>query len=407
MGRGFEVLDRRGADGIDDLASLIDEALDDLLNSGRLATLDTWVSRATKRGLDFPILLVAKAEVDLRHGLHTSAEAMARQAADGAVGAGGVEYRALELAGRAAHVGSREEEALDLFRQAGKAAPDASRRRKAMWGEVMCAAALELSEAHDLLKELEEISVGHDPAELVRLVDRQVSLGYRFGYVKHLKDARRVAELVPLVEDPFARCSFRSIFGWALTLGSFYEEAHKQAQLLLEEATEYRVDVAASYAHAMLGYSLGGMRRFDEAHEHLRLAGTAGKAMNDPFAECNTYALSVRVFLQQGRSAEACAIEPPDVTDSIKGIRGEVFSSRALALATLGRLSEAIELGAEAASSTQGVETRVLWPAVKAVVALNPEIRVRWIAPRNSSTLRSKPARSTCWSVRIARTQNC
>ena len=120
----------------------------------------------------------------------------------------------------------------------------------------------------------------------------------------------------------------------------------------------------------MLGYSLGGMRRFDEAHEHLRLAGTAGKAMNDPFAECNTYALSVRVFLQQGRSAEACAIEPPDVTDSIKGIRGEVFSSRALALATLGRLSEAIELGAEAASLTQGVETRVLWPAVKAVVAL-------------------------------------
>ena len=29
-----------------------------------------------------------------------------------------------------------------------------------MWGEVMCAAALELSEAHDLLKELEVISVG-------------------------------------------------------------------------------------------------------------------------------------------------------------------------------------------------------------------------------------------------------
>ena len=46
-----------------------------------------------------------------------------------------------------------------------------------MWGEVMCAAALELSEAHELLKELEEISVGHDPAESVRLVDRQVSLG--------------------------------------------------------------------------------------------------------------------------------------------------------------------------------------------------------------------------------------
>ena len=85
----FEALDRRGADGVEDMESLINEALDDLLNSGRLATLDTWVSRATKRGLDFPILLVAKAEVDLRHGLHTSAEAMAKQAADGAGGSSG------------------------------------------------------------------------------------------------------------------------------------------------------------------------------------------------------------------------------------------------------------------------------------------------------------------------------
>ena len=156
----FEVLDRRGVDGIEDLESLINEALDDLLNSARLATLDTWVTRASRRGLDFPILLVAKAEVDLRHGLHTSAEAMARQAADRSLGSNDVAYRALELAGRAAHVGSREEEALDLFRRASVVAPDSARRRKAMWGEVMSAAALELSEAHELLRELEEISVG-------------------------------------------------------------------------------------------------------------------------------------------------------------------------------------------------------------------------------------------------------
>ena len=125
-----------------------------------------------------------------------------------------------------------------------------------------------------------------------------------------------------------------------------------------------------SYAHAMLGYSLAGMRRFDEAHEHLRIGGSAAKATNDPFAECNAYALTVRVLFEEGRSAEACAIEPPDVTDSIKGMRGEVLASRALALATLGRMSEALDLGRQAASSTQGVETRILWPAVKAVVAI-------------------------------------
>ena len=129
--------------------------------------------------------------------------------------------------------------------------------------------------------------------------------------------------------------------------------------------------------------------------------------MNDPFAECNTYALTVRVLLEEGRSAEACAIEPPDVTDSIKGIRGEVLASRALALATLGRLSEAIDLGGQAASLTQGVETRVLWPAVKAVVALKSRDSGSMDRAEESLTLRSRLERSISWSAHIAPTQSC
>ena len=211
-----------------------------------------------------------------------------------------------------------------------------------------------------LLEQLEEVSARHEPAEMVRLVDRQLAMGYRFGYVRHLNDARRVAELVPLIEDPFSRCSFRSVYGWALALGSFYAEAREQAQYLLEEATEYRVDVAVPYAQAILGYSLAGLRRFEEAQEALLSAGFSSRAMNDPFGDHNAYALMIRVMLQQGRAAEACAVEPPEPTASIKSVRGEVLASRALALATLGRLGEATEVGSLAASSTQGVETRVV-----------------------------------------------
>ena len=86
-------------------------------------------------------------------------------------------------------------------------------------------------------------------------------------------------------------------------------------------------------------------------------AGSAGRAMNDPFAECNTYALTVRVLLEEGRSAEACAIEPPDVTDSIKGMRGKVLASRALALATLGRLSEHRSWTSSRGGNTRGGNT--------------------------------------------------
>ena len=112
----FDVLDRRGLAGFE---SLIEEALDDLLNSARLATLSTWVDRAMRKGLESPIVLVARAEVDLRHGLHTSAEAIAmRAAAELDRESSDVHFRALEVAARAAHVGSREEEALDLYERA-------------------------------------------------------------------------------------------------------------------------------------------------------------------------------------------------------------------------------------------------------------------------------------------------
>ena len=281
-----------------------------------------------------------------------------------------VRFRALELAARAAHVGSREEAALDLYRRAGEAAPDEQRLRKAMWGQVMCAGALELSEAHDLMRELETSSRGHEPTELVRLADKRLSLGFRFGYVRHLKDARRVSDLVADVDDPFGRCSFRSMYSWGLILGSHYKEAYEQAECLLADATEYRVDVAISHALAMLGYSSAGLRDFAGAEDQLSQAAEAARSVNDPFAEHNAYALRVRVLLQQGRAAEACAIEPPDVSESVRSMRGEVLASRSLALATMGRLGDALELGQEAVSSTRGIETRVLWLAIRAVVAL-------------------------------------
>ena len=79
----------------------------------------------------------------------------------------------------------------------------------------MCAAALELREAHNPMRALEQLRGGYEPDELVRLADKRLSLGFRFGYVRHLKEARSVAELVPLVDDPFVRCSFRSMYSWA------------------------------------------------------------------------------------------------------------------------------------------------------------------------------------------------
>lgn len=363
----FDVIDKFDLSG---LGELIERALEEMLNSARLATVESWVDRARRKGITAPIVAIAQAESDLRQGLHTKAQAGALGALSRTDPDSKNRFRALELSGRAAHVGSREEDALEFYVQAERCATDARSKRRALWGRLMCLSALELDEAHELLGALEQAVSPHEPDELVRLADKQLSLGFKFGFLRHLDDARRVVELVSTVGDPFARCSFRSMLSWALILAGCYADARDQSAALLADAAEFRVDVALTHGHAMLGYALAGLRQYDDAHAQLDEARDKARQFNDEFGIQNEYALRVRVLLQQGCAAKACALEPPDVARAVKGMQGEVFGSRGLALACLGRLDEARTLAVHASHCTQGIETKVLVPAVEAVIAL-------------------------------------
>ena len=90
----------------------------------------------------------------------------------------------------------------------------------------------------------------------------------------------------------------------------------------------------------------------------------------DSFAQQGVYAGRIRAYLHEGRIAEACALEPPDLSDSLAGMRGEVWASRGLALACMGRIAEARGLADLSVSATRAVESRVLAHCVRAVVAL-------------------------------------
>jgi DNA-binding NarL/FixJ family response regulator len=237
----------------------------------------------------------------------------------------------------------------------------------------MCASALELESAHDLLRELEESSTAPflEPLELVRMADKRLGLGFRFGFIRDLREARLVAELVPHVGDPFVRCSFRCALACALNLSSYYHDAMTHAVALLDEARDLRIDPALPYGHTMLAAALAGQRKYERAHEQLSMAAAESKRCNDVFGEQSVYASRVRVLLQEGRAVEACAIEPPDLATALPSIRGEVLASRGLVLASIGRLDEARSHAQEARAVTSGIEARVLSAAIEVVCAIN------------------------------------
>jgi DNA-binding NarL/FixJ family response regulator len=112
------------------------------------------------------------------------------------------------------------------------------------------------------------------------------------------------------------------------------------------------------------------MRRFDDALEHTVLARTEARKCNDTNGEQNAYAIHVRVMVQNGTPSQACAVEPPDLTSAVSGMRGEVLASRALALVTLGRMDEALSIADDAASCTLGIEAQTLVRCVKAIAAV-------------------------------------
>ncbi len=93
--------------------------IDELLESARLSTLERWCDLAREADVDAPIFALARAETMLRDGRHIEAIAHAERAA---AGDSELEFRALAVAGRAAHLASREEQALALYERAEAAA---------------------------------------------------------------------------------------------------------------------------------------------------------------------------------------------------------------------------------------------------------------------------------------------
>jgi len=364
----FELVRRFEIDA--ELPDLMLRAMDDTLNAGRLPVLREWIRYARRRRFRHPVVTLGEAELELRRGHHLTSITLARAALGESQTTGECRYRLTMTAARAAHAGSQDEDALDLYREALTVAATRQQERDVRWGELVCTAALERPEAHALLENLRASVDASDPRDLVRLADRQLSVGFRFGFVRNLDDSRAAVELVDRIDDPFVRCSFRTVHGWALALAAHYGESLLTARILLRDAADHRVEPVLPYAFATESAALAGLRRFDEALAQADLSGHESRRVHDASGVVNAYAMRVRILLQAGEVAEACATEPPNVEGVQPSIAGEALGSRALALATLARTDESECLADLAIAGTRGLEAAALHDAVQAVNAI-------------------------------------
>jgi DNA-binding NarL/FixJ family response regulator len=360
----FELIARHGPR--DHLQALLFDALDELLETGRLSTVETWYKFARQGGIDAPEFALARAEVALRRGrfgeAQTNAEAAASEEST-------LTYRALMVAGRATHLASREEEALALYRRAEACANTDVDGREAVGGQLVCLIDLERPEAAVLLENLSSTVVRSDPSDVVKSAGRRLVYQFRFGDLD-LAEADRAQELVDSVRDPLSRASFECNYAGALCLAARYDEALVIAESAIELVRRFRLDFALSYALCFAAGANAGRRQWAVAHPHIQNALRAARSGNNAYAEHLCLAHSIRILAQEGRHDAALALDVPDLPCSLPSIRAEALASRALVLASTSRLSEASTLVDEVRGSTSAMEPTVLVSAVDAIVAL-------------------------------------
>jgi ATP/maltotriose-dependent transcriptional regulator MalT len=360
----FDLIARFGP--ADELDALLIAALDELLETARLPTIETWCAAALRSGLETPVFSLARAEVALRHGRHAEAQAHAEAAAD----AGSeLTFRSLSVAGRAAHLASREEDALELYRRSEAAAATEAERRDSLWGQLICAVELELPEAAETLQHLRSGVNRSDVREVVRAA--ALGLGYQVTVgALDLREADAAYELLEAVTDPLVVSSFQSTYSGVLGLTARYEEALEVASAFLMTIRRYRLDFAVPYALCSAALACAGLRQWKTAEAYSNEAITNARRSRNAHALQLCYSLHMRVLAQQGRHQAALALDVPSLRSSLPAARAEVLCSRALVLASAGRIDEALSLVGDARGLSRAVEPAVLLSAVEAVSAL-------------------------------------
>jgi ATP/maltotriose-dependent transcriptional regulator MalT len=360
----FDLITRFGA--IRELEALLTAALDELLDTARLPTIETWCAAASESGVDSGICSLARAEVALRYGRHAEAQTHAEAAASGQ---SELAFRSLSVAGRAAHLASREETALEVYRRAEAVAATEAERRDALWGQLICAIELELPEAAETLRHLNLHVNRSDVREVVRAaaygLNNQVNLG-----ALDLAEADAAYELLGTLTDPLIVSSFQSTYAGVLALTARYKEGLEVAEALLETARRYRLDFAVPYALYSAALACAGLRMWNRAEANSSEAIRVARESRNAQGLQLSFSVHLRVLAQQGRHKTALALQVPPLGRSLPAARAEVLCSRALVLASADRVDEALALADDARGLSRAVEPAVLLAAVDAVSAL-------------------------------------
>jgi len=330
------------------LELLLDEGYECILREGRLATLTLWAEHARGGLSSSPIVDVVQAELALRRGEYAEAEALALEASRAMRVDHRLASKPFDIAGRAAHLADREADALEYHGKAEEVANDPAAVRDALWGQIICAYALEDRDVEAPAQKLEQLGPS-TPADVLRLAYTRWVLAYRRGRLYEGTAAvRGASHVVSRVEDPMVRTSFLNAFARSLALQGLYDEAAPVAEQVLADAERNRLRFVLPHVYAVKAIIDLGLRRFSSAISFaLRAESIAARGDIHNFIESKTIQCKIR--LAEGAFDQAIATSNIATRERpTSGMFAEYLAFRGLAFIRSGNSKEGRRLLDEA-----------------------------------------------------------
>jgi LuxR family transcriptional regulator, maltose regulon positive regulatory protein len=347
------------------MSELLQACAEDLLSSGRVASLRAWLSEADQED---PGVRVLEAELAFREGRFHESESLAVIAAEDAATPRGRRSHAYLTAGRAAHAASRAPRAAELYAQALAHAPTPEAERAARLGELSAAIELERPDAPAILDSLGSTDALH-PADRVTLVNRRINLETRFGLPVSFGEGRAMWQLLDHVPDPVARSSFRNVFGYALAAAGLCDEAARITAEQMEAAERCRLDFVIPYALTNRAIVATLQHEYLDAEALLDEAEERASAAGDQTAQFISWAVRTRALNAQGAFDLATTRPIPKESGVTQSLNGELTACYALAYAGTGELDRASRYAKRALTSSMAAEIVITAPCALAVAA--------------------------------------
>jgi LuxR family maltose regulon positive regulatory protein len=356
------------------LPELVRFALADVLDAGRITTLENWLAFARHRRVRSPVLTLAHAEIAFRHGWHQKSEAMARQATSQLTPRDSMYGRANLRAGQAAYFNDRHVAALSSFESVRSRSPEETTKREALWWSFLTGMDLEDPSAVEFLRNYERL-YSHEPDDAIRVATGHLSLACRLGRISEgLEKARSASYVVTEARNPMVRSSFWNAYAWALTLNSRYDEALEAAAQVLAEARDHDLGFIIPHASLVSAQAQLGMHQVLRAGRLLDEVDLVALERADDFLAVNVRTLRARMYVVRNRIDEALAVlDEKEKASQSRATRGERLAVRALALLLDGRMREALASAHRARKGTATQATRSLANLVIGMLASESE----------------------------------